>query len=540
MSPDPNCPLPGIDIQLKAKPTWRDHARQLGSFVGPGFLVAIAYIDPGNFQSNLASGAQFQYKLLWVLLYASIAGMFVQSLAASLGVVTGKHLAQHCRSEYPPKVNFGLWVLAELAMVASDIPEVIGTAFALHLLVGIPVWAGVLITGFDTLLILCIQHYGFSKLNIYYLASQIRKLEVVIGSLVLVMASCFIIELGYVNPQWGDAAMGLVRPRLPGSEAVLIAVSLVGAVVMPHNLYLHSALVLSRRGGRKLDELKAAERYFRVETTVALCLACVINMSVTVVAATVCTRPDLATEDRERCADLSLDNAFFLLGTTLGAASQKLYGVALLASGQSSTVTGTYAGQHVMSGFLNIQWSPWIRNLVTRCVAIVPSLAVALAAGSSGAGNLIIIASAILSFQLPFALLPLIKFVSSEAKMGPLKKKKALTIIAFFLAVVIFCANSTLLGSFLVDVRHSHGMPRVAKEFITVIAAILAACYITALLYLAIRKDRNVTFPGLDTTLEEVSHVEGEDRTTSRNELEVAVVQPRATPHEDTALTADS
>eukprot|EP00898_Chlorokybus_atmophyticus_P009168 jgi/Chlat1/9252/Chrsp99S08524 len=238
--------------------------------------------------------------------------------------------------------------------------------------------------------------------------------------------------------------MGLVRPRLPGSEAILVAVSLVGAVAMPHNL------------------LSA----------------------------------DLAAEDCERCADLSLNNAFFLLGATLGAASQKLYSVALLASGQSSSVTGTCAGQHVMS--------------------------------------------VILSFQLPFALLPLVKVVSSEANMGPLKKKKALTIFAFCLTAATFCANSMLLRSFLVDVRHSHSMSRVAKEFITVIEAMLVACYIASLLYLAIMKDRKATFPGLDTALEDVAQGEGEDRTTAGNGVEVAVVWPCAMPPEDAAIIAAS
>ncbi|XP_073137271.1 metal transporter Nramp1-like [Henckelia pumila] len=376
------------------------------AYMGPGFLVSIAYIDPGNFQTDLQAGAQFKYGLLWIILLASCAALIIQSLAANLGVVTGKHLAEHCRKEYSRATNFILWILAEIAIVACDIPEVIGTAFALNMLFKIPLWCGVLITGLSTLVLLLLQQYG------------VRKLEILIAFLVLMIAACFFAELGYAKPKALEVMNGLFVPQLKGSGATKLAISLLGAMVMPHNLFLHSALVLSRKIPRSVNGIKEACRFYLIESGVALIVAFLINVSIISVSGSVCNSSSINPKDIESCKDLDLNEASFLLRNVLGNWSSKLFAIALLASGQSSTITGTYAGQYVMQGFLDLRLKPWIRNFLTRCLAIVPSLVVAIIGGSEGAGNLIIIASMILSFELPFALIPLLKFTSSKTKMG--------------------------------------------------------------------------------------------------------------------------
>ncbi|XP_027187310.1 metal transporter Nramp1 isoform X4 [Cicer arietinum] len=351
------------------------------AYMGPGFLVSIAYIDPGNFETDLQSGAQYKYELLWIILVASCAALVIQSMAANLGVVTGKHLAEHCRAEYSRVSNFILWIIAEIAIVACDIPEVIGTAFALNMLFNIPVWIGVLLTGLSTLMLLALQQYG------------VRKLEFLIAFLVFTIAACFWAELGYAKPDAKEVVKGLFVPQLKGSGATGLAISLLGAMVMPHNLFLHSALVLSRKIPRSVRGIKEACRFYMIESAFALMVAFLINVSVISVSGAICNSSNLNEEDQMSCQDLDLNKASFLLRNVLGKWSSKLFGVALLASGQSSTITGTYAGQYVMQGFLDLRLTPWIRNMLTRCLAIVPSLIVAVIGGSTGAGKLIIIAS---------------------------------------------------------------------------------------------------------------------------------------------------
>nr|KYP50017.1 Metal transporter Nramp6 [Cajanus cajan] len=380
--------------------------KNLFAYVGPGFLVSIAYIDPGNFETDLQSGAQYKYELLWIILVASCAALLIQTMAANLGVVTGMHLAEHCRNEYSRVPNFILWVIAEIAVVACDIPEVIGTAFALNMLFNIPVWIGVLLTGLSTLILLALQQYG------------VRKLEFFIAFLVFTIAACFMVELGYAKPVAKEVVTGLFVPKLEGHGATGLAISLLGAMVMPHNLFLHSALVLSRKIPRSARGIKEACRFYMIESAFALAVAFLINISVISVSGAVCNSSNLSAEDQNNCQDLDLNKASFLLRNVLGKWNSKLFAIALLASGQSSTITGTYAGQYVMQGFLDFRLKSWIRNLLTRCIAIVPSLIVALIGGSAGAGKLIIIASMILSFELPFALIPLLKFTSSKTKMG--------------------------------------------------------------------------------------------------------------------------
>ncbi|KAF7814499.1 Metal transporter Nramp6 [Senna tora] len=464
-------------IVVPDKTSWKN----LFAYMGPGFLVSIAYIDPGNFETDLQSGAQFKYELLWIILVASCAALIIQSMAANLGVVTGKHLAEHCRTEYPRNTNFVLWVIAEIAIVACDIPEVIGTAFALNMLFNIPVWIGVLLTGLSTLILLALQQYG------------VRKLEFLIAFLVFTIAVCFFAELGYAKPDAKEVLEGLFVPKLKGNGATGLAISLLGAMVMPHNLFLHSALVLSRKIPRSVHGIKEACRFYMIESAFALMVAFLINVSVISVSGAVCNSSTLNAEDQASCQDLDLNKASFLLRNVLGKWSSKLFAIALLASGQSSTITGTYAGQYVMQGFLDLRLTPWIRNLLTRCLAIVPSLIVAVIGGSAGAGKLIIIASMILSFELPFALIPLLKFTSSKTKMGPYVNSIAISAVTWVISSLIMAINIYYLVTGFIKLLLHSDIKMVGKVFLGILGFSGIAVYLAAIAYLVFRKNREST-----------------------------------------------
>ncbi|KAI9395067.1 hypothetical protein POPTR_005G181000v4 [Populus trichocarpa] len=462
------------------KPGWRKFL----SYVGPGFLVSLAYLDPGNLETDLQAGANHRYELLWVILIGLIFALIIQSLAANLGVSTGKHLSELCKAEYPKYVKYCLWLLAEIAVIAADIPEVIGTAFALNILFHIPVWVGVLCTGCSTLLLLGLQKYG------------VRKLELLIAVLVFVMAACFFGEMSYVKPSATDVLKGMFIPKLSGQGATGDAIALLGALIMPHNLFLHSALVLSRKMPNSVRGINDACRYFLIESGFALFIAFLINLAVISVSGTVCSAQNLSSENADRCGDLTLNSASFLLQNVLGKSSSKIYAIALLASGQSSTITGTYAGQYIMQGFLELKMRKWIRNLVTRCIAIAPSLVVSIIGGSSGAGRLIIIASMILSFELPFALIPLLKFSSSTTKMGPHKNSIYIIVISWILGLGIIGVNIYYLSTGFVGWLIDNNLPKVGNVFIGIIVFPLMAIYILAVIYLTFRKDSVVTFLG--------------------------------------------
>ncbi|XP_031504989.1 metal transporter Nramp3-like isoform X3 [Nymphaea colorata] len=422
-------------IIIPEKASWKN----LFAYTGPGFLVSIAYIDPGNFETDLQSGAQYKYELLWIILLASCAAFVIQSLAAKLGVVTGKHLAEHCRAEYPKKPNFVLWVIAEIAIVACDIPEVIGTAFALNMLFNVPIWCGVLFTGLSTLVLLALQQYG------------VRKLEFLIAILVLTIAACFFMELGYSKPNAHEVLEGLFVPQLKGNGATGLAVSLLGAMVMPHNLFLHSALVLSRKIPRSIHGIKEACTFYNIESGFALTVAFLINISVISVSGAVCNSPYLSAEDQRNCEDLDLNKASFLLKNVLGNWSSKLFAVALLASGQSSTITGTYAGQYVMQ--------------------------------------------MILSFELPFALVPLLKFTSSKTKMGPYVNSKWIMGITWVISSAIMVINFYYLITGFTKLLLHDGLRTVASVFLGVMGFSGMLVYLAGVLYLVFRKDKKV---GLD------------------------------------------
>ncbi|KAG1331849.1 Metal transporter Nramp3 [Cocos nucifera] len=422
--------------------------KNLFAYIGPGFLVSIAYIDPGNFETDLQSGAQYKYELLWIILVASCAALIIQSLAAKLGVVTGKHLAEHCRAEYPKVPNLILWILAELAVVACDIPEVIGTAFALNMLFRIPVWCGVLITGLSTLMLLLLQQYG------------VRKLEFLIAFLVFTMASCFFVELGYAKPNSSEVLKGLFVPQLKGNGATGLAISLLGAMVMPHNLFLHSALVLSRKIPRSIHGIKEAYRFYTIESAFALSVAFLINVSVISVSGAVCSSDTLSAEDQRNCEDLDLNKASFLL-----------------------------------RGFLDLRITPWIRNMLTRSLAIVPSLIVALIGGSSAAGKLIIIASMILSFELPFALVPLLKFTSSKTKMGSYANSIIISSITWIISSSIVAINSYYLVTGFIKLLLHGGLKTVSIVFAGMVGFSGMLVYAAAILYLVVRKNSKSAQP---------------------------------------------
>ncbi|KAJ7965519.1 putative Metal transporter [Quillaja saponaria] len=455
------------------RPGWRKFL----SYVGPGFLVSLAYLDPGNLETDLQAGANHRYELLWVILIGLIFALIIQSLAANLGVTTGKHLSELCKAEYPNLVKYCLWLLAELAVIAADIPEVIGTAFALNILFHIPVWAGVLLTGLSTLVLLGLQKYG------------VRKLEILIAVLVFIMAGCFFGEVSYVKPPASGVLKGMFVPKLSGDGATGDAIALLGALVMPHNLFLHSALVLSRKIPSSVRGINDACRYFLIESGFALFVAFLINVAIVSVSGTVCSAENLSDENKDQCRDLTLNSASFLLKNVLGGSSSAVYAIALFASGQSSAITGTYAGQYIMQGFLDLKMKPWTRNLLTRSIAITPSLIVSIIGGSSGAGRLIIIASMILSFELPFALIPLLKFSSSASKMGPHKNSIYIIIFSWVLGLALIGINVYYLSTAFVDWLIHNDIAKVAKVFVGIIVFPLMAIYIIAIIYLTFRKD---------------------------------------------------
>mmetsp|Transcript_65075 Transcript_65075/g.205648 ORF Transcript_65075/g.205648 Transcript_65075/m.205648 type:complete len:522 (-) Transcript_65075:33-1598(-) len=429
------------DFDDPTKFSWKD----LMHFAGPGFLMCIAYIDPGNFESDLQAGAQFGYKLLWVLLWAHVMGFIIQTFTIRLALGTRMHLARMCRDEYPRRVRIALWLLTELAIVASDVPEVIGTAFALKLLFNLPLWIGVLITGLDTMLFLMIQMLG------------VRKLEALIGALVGAMSLCFLLEMGMAHEEMLPTVEGLLVPRLPNGEAMYIAISLLGAVVMPHNLYLHSALTLTREIPPGAKYSRAALMYNSIESAAALLVALAINIAVVIVCAATIKEGGLDEARIQEIIDNPLQNVPYMLRNVLGGkAASTFFGIALLASGQSSTMTGTYAGQFVMEGFLDMKINPALRNFLTRSVAIIPSLTVALLAGDQGSEGLIVLSSVVLSFQLPFGLIPLVKFVSDEKVVGPMVVSGRMQRVGHFLSALVIAANVGLLlwsvhGAGLVD-----------------------------------------------------------------------------------------
>jgi manganese transport protein len=386
-------------------------------------------MDPGNWATDLAGGAQFGYALLSVILISNLMAILLQGLAAKLGIVTGRDLAQACRDHYSRPVSFGLWILCEIAIAACDLAEVIGSAIALNLLFGIPLPWGIGITALDVLLVLYLQNKGF------------RLLEALVIALIATIAGCFLFEILISKPDWGPLFLGFVPSTsiLADRDKLYIAIGILGATVMPHNLYLHSSIVQTRRYEETSAGKREAVKYAFLDSTIALSFALFINAAILIVAA--------ATFHRAGHTGVAeIQDAYKLLTPLLGVAgASAVFALALLASGQNSTLTGTLAGQIVMEGFLNIRIRPWLRRLITRGVAIVPAALTAIFFGASGTARLLILSQVILSLQLSFAVFPLVKFTSERSKMGEFVNSRWLQVLAYFVAGVIATLNVWLL-----------------------------------------------------------------------------------------------
>ncbi len=399
--------------------------RRIFAFSGPAYLVSVGYMDPGNWATDIEGGAKFGYKLLWVLVMSNAMAIILQNLAARLGIVTGRDLAQACRETYPRAVNTALWFLCEIAIVACDLAEVLGTAIALNLLFHIPLLLGVALTALDTLLVLWLQKLG------------IRYLEAFIFALIAVIAICLGIELFLAKPELTGVLAGVV-PWI-NSRSLLTAIAILGATVMPHNLYLHSALVQTRHIGKDTEEKRAACKWNLVDCAIALNGALFINAAILILAGAVFYRAHKEVTE--------IQQAYLLLAPLMGTiVAAKLFGIALFASGQSSTLTGTLAGQIIMEGFLNIRVRPWLRRLITRTLAIAPAFGMIWVAGNEGSLQLLLFSQVILSLQLPFAILPLIHFTSDKRRMGPFASGIGLRLAGWVTAVIVLGLNIWLAG----------------------------------------------------------------------------------------------
>jgi manganese transport protein len=402
--------------------------RKMLAFAGPGYLVAVGYMDPGNWATDLAGGALFGYSLLSVILMSNIMAVLLQGLASKLGIVTGRDLAQACRDHYSRPVSFVLWVICELAIAACDLAEVIGTAIALNLLFGIPLTWGIGITALDVLLVLYLQNKGF------------RLLEALVIVLLGTVGVCFGALIWMAKPPAAGILFGFAPPaELLSNPAMLyIAMGILGATVMPHNLYLHSSIVQTRKYEQTTAGRKEAVKFAFIDSTIALSFALFINAAILIVAAA-----SFHTTGNTEVAEIQ--DAYKLLTPLLGAGASTVFALALLASGQNSTLTGTLAGQIVMEGFLNIRLRPWLRRLITRGIAIVPAAIVAILYGESGTAKLLVLSQVILSMQLSFAVFPLVKFTSDKAKMGQFANPGWLKVSAYAVAVIIATLNAWLL-----------------------------------------------------------------------------------------------
>ncbi len=404
--------------------------RKLFAFAGPGFLVAVGYMDPGNWATDLAAGSRYNYTLLTVIMLSNLMAILLQSLSIKLGIVGERDLAQACRDHFSRPVSFALWVLAEVAIAACDLAEVIGSAIALNLLFGVPLIWGVCITAVDVLLILFLQNKGF------------RYIEALVIALVGTIGVCFGLEILFSRPEIGGILKGFLVPSpqiVMDSHMLYIAIGILGATVMPHNLYLHSAIVQTRQYERTPEGRREALKFCKIDSAIALTFALLVNASILIVAAATFYRNGLT-------GVAEIQDAYKLLTPLLGVTgASTLFALALLASGQNSTLTGTLAGQIIMEGFLNIRLKPWLRRLITRLIAIIPAVIVTASYGESGTAKLLILSQVILSMQLSFAVFPLVMFTNDKRKMGEFVNRGWLKYLAWVVAVFIASLNVWLL-----------------------------------------------------------------------------------------------
>jgi len=409
-------------------PLWK----KLVAFLGPGYLVAVGYMDPGNWATSLAGGSKFGYALLSIALLSNIMAIILQALCARLGLATRRDLAQACRDAFPRWVSYPLWGLAELAICATDLAEVIGTAIGLNLLFGIPLELGVILTALDVFLILAMQRLGF------------RYIEAFIVAMLGVIAACFAVQIAMADPDWGQVIRGFAPTVeiVKNPDMLYLALGILGATVMPHNLYLHSGIVQTRAFGKSLPEKREAITLATMDSTIALMFALLINASILILAA--------ATFHRTGQTNVAeLDQVHSFLAPLLGSAfAPTLFAIALLCCGLNSTVTATLSGQIVMEGFLDIRLPPWMRRLFTRAIAIIPAAIVTIWYGSEGTAKLLILSQVILSLQLPFAIVPLVMFTADKRKMGALLAPRWVTVLAAAIAATVITLNVKLLWDF--------------------------------------------------------------------------------------------
>jgi manganese transport protein len=418
----PSLPEAHRTIPIVSGASW---LRKILAFAGPGYLVAVGYMDPGNWATDIGGGSKFGYALLSVVVLSNFMAMLLQALSAKLGIATGRDLAQACREHYSRRTSLALWVVCEIAIAACDLAEVLGSAVALKLLFGLPLLAGVLITAFDVLIVLALQGRGF------------RLIEAFVVTLIASIAACFAYEIFFAQPLWREAAHGLIPHSeiLRNREMLYIAIGILGATVMPHNLYLHSSIVQTRAFGSSVRDRREALRYAVFDSTLALGFALFVNAAILILGAAA-----FHTRGLHDVAEIT--DAYKLLSPVLGASfASTLFACALLASGQNSTLTGTLAGQIVMEGFLEIRLKPWVRRLITRAIAIIPAVFVIGIAGEGKVTSLLILSQVVLSFQLPFAVIPLVQFTSDRAKMGEFANSRIVAAIAWTVAVVILALN---------------------------------------------------------------------------------------------------
>ena len=403
--------------------------RKLIAFAGPGFLVAVGYMDPGNWATDLAGGSKYNYTLLSVIMLSNLMAILLQALSLKLGIVTGRDLAQACRDHFSLPMAYFLWVICELAIAACDLAEIIGSAIALNLLFGIPLLVGVCVTALDVLIVLFLQNKGF------------RYIEALVITLIAVIGGCFAWELFASRPDLVGIANGFIpSPRIVSDPGMLyIAIGILGATVMPHNLYLHSSIVQTRRYELTSAGKRQAIKFATIDSTLALMFALFINAAILIVSAA-------TFYSRGRTDIAEIQDAYKLLSPMLGVTgASTLFALALLASGQNSTLTGTLAGQIVMEGFLHLRLRPWLRRLITRAIAIIPAIIVTGISGEKGTTNLLVLSQVILSLQLSFAVFPLVMFTGDKTKMGEFVNRRVTKVIAWSVAVLIAMLNAWLL-----------------------------------------------------------------------------------------------
>jgi manganese transport protein len=441
------------------------------AFLGPAYLISVGYMDPGNWATDIAGGSKFGYALLWVLVVSNLIALLLQGFSARLGIVTGKDLAQASRDMYPPFVNFSLYIFAELAIAACDLAEVLGMAIGIKLLFHLPLWLGICITVFDTFLLLFLLRVG------------IRKMEAFIVGLVCVIGISFLIEMFFAKPILADVAAGLI-PSMPSMDALYVSLAILGATVMPHNLYLHSSLVQTRKFKRVHNDIKKAIRFNIIDSALALNLALFVNAAILILAASAFFVNGYFEVNQ-------IEDAYKFLSPLLGhSMAPILFAIALIAAGQSSTVTGTLAGQIIMEGHLQLRIQPWMRRLITRMLAIIPALITCLVLGEGATGKLLVLSQFILSMQLPFAIVPLIFFTSDKKIMGEFAVRPVFRILGWLAIVVIAGLNFYFILTQVNELVHDDSVSFTAKFLVSVVCLYVYTVLFFIMIYPALIKSK--------------------------------------------------